>query len=787
MIKKLYLALIVIGACCPIFISGMSSNYSAYLSFASVFVILLSIFLEYWLSRRFFLACFCFGVVVSAIRLETIIDRQLAPELEGKTLTIYGFPLQAGNSDEEFQRFQFRINSASDDNGNQLNELSGSKVRLSWKTEQPVYSGANYQLKVRLKRPRGLVNPGGFDYQAWLLSRNISATGYVRSGITLSEYANTNSAEQVALGFRQTFLSSLDSIIDGLEYQRIMKALIAGNRQDLRSDDWLLFQRTGTVHLMAISGLHIGLIASFGALGPLVLGRLFCAWIPFNTSRIIAAVSALVAALCYAWLAGFSVPTLRALLMVIAFNFAFFFARNTSATHVLLLVALILIFVNPLGVTQPGFVLSFAAVMFLIYCFSSRLHKRNGFVEFLRSQFVLLAALFSILMGFSLPIAFFAPLANIIAVPLVSFVILPLLFLATLFLLINDFLALKLFELADWFFKGLFSFLSWSAQWELRFDLQDAVSPNSVFLLFIAVVIFLAPRSLGLRPLGVFIAAIVYLPFDQHKAPTLTVLDVGQGLSIVLSVQDKVLVYDLGAAYSSNFSMASRVVTPFLRRQGLKHIDQLWVSHADNDHAGDLSGFLALNSVAAVYSGEPEKLLPIQTRFCGELSASHLHPDLDIKVLWPNDAATNATLAKVRNWDASNNRSCVLYIRYQDKQILFSGDIEASVERELLASGLLPTNIDLLIAPHHGSNTSSTLAFVNHVKAAHVVFSSGYKNRYRHPSDKVVNRYRRAGATMWGTAHCGALVFNLDSASLTPQAERRQNPKAWYLQQDLCH
>ena len=787
MVKKLYLALIVIGACCPVLISGLYSNYSGYLGKASVLGFFFVLFLEYRLTRRPFITCFCFGFIVSGFRLDAIIKDQLDPELEGRTLILTGYPVSAGSNSETYQRFQFRIDSAVDNDGNRQPKLHGKKIRLSWKTPNRMSPGKLYRLSVRLKRPRGMVNPGGFDYQAWLLSRHIVATGYVRSGDLFEEQSQAMHFAQQPFIQRQKFLDTLDTVLAELEYKRIIRALVAGQREGLTAKDWQLFQQTGTVHLMAISGLHIGLIAGVAALIPLTLGRVFNFAVSFEVSRYVATIFALGTASVYAWLAGFSVPTLRALLMVSAFGFSCFAARNTSAMHVLLLVAIALVFSNPIGLTQPGFVLSFSAVAFLIFCFSGRINTARRLVDFLRAQWVLLIGLFAILIAFSLPVALLAPVANSIAVPLVSCIVLPLLFFATLMLFINEEFASLVFTASDFVLQGLFAFLQWSAQWELKASIQQLISPNSALMLFVAVVLILAPRTIGLRPLGLLLVGIVYFPLHKTPPPTLTVLDVGQGLSIVLQIDKSTLVYDLGAAYSDDFSMATRVVTPFLRQQGVKQVDQLWLSHADNDHAGDLSGFLRSNKVGALYSGEPEKLLPIEISHCGKVGETLLHSALEIKILWPNLDDERSATEGLGLLERSNNRSCVLLIRYQDKHILLTGDIEAKVERHLLENGVLPKNVDLLIAPHHGSNTSSTAAFVRRVNPKQVVFSSGYKNRYRHPAEKVTRRYQSAGAVLWSTAHCGALVFDLDSPALTPAAERMQNRKPWYLQQGLCH
>ena len=272
--------------------------------------------------------------------------------------------------------------------------------------------------------------------------------------------------------------------------------------------------------------------------------------------------------------------------------------------------------------------------------------------------------------------------------------------------------------------------------------------------------------------------------FRKVVRDEITILDVGQGLSTVVNGSKKTMIYDVGARFWDAFSIANQVLLPFLDAHRRNSVSHVVLSHADNDHAGAAPEFVRQlqqrqRSSFMVVSGGAEAIDVPGIKFCSTetiQSAISLSDEIQAKLLWPESVD--------RLEEKSNNRSCVLLITMHGKKILFSGDIEKEVEYRLLADEKLPENIDVLIAPHHGSGTSSTYLFLNWLKPRHVIFSAGYKNRYRHPSAKVLGRYEYLGSTIWNTAYHGALTISVDAGELVISSERIRQSRRWYSKLD---
>lgn len=290
----------------------------------------------------------------------------------------------------------------------------------------------------------------------------------------------------------------------------------------------------------------------------------------------------------------------------------------------------------------------------------------------------------------------------------------------------------------------------------------------------LATFLLLTPRSLGLWLPGVSLVGLFFLAENTRPYHRITVLDVGQGLSVVAESNQATMVYDVGAKFSANFDIGSRILTPFLRYSGVKELDLVAISHGDNDHAGGLDGLrhhFAIKQLATNIDLQG-KVLETEPLPC--LLGQQWHVGLlKLEVLWPQEDAISS--------GKSNNNSCVILLQLNRFSMLLTGDIERSVERRLLTSGLLPENIDVLIAPHHGSNTSSSKRFIEHLSPKHVIFSTGYKNRYGHPTTKVRERYHHIHSRTWNTADAGAIVMTLDeNGKVEIASERETHPRPWY-------
>jgi len=761
---------------------------------------------------------FALALAQQNMGVQRLINAQLPHELDGTEFLVEGRVVSLPEREGPHLRFQMELVKAQSIAGTQFINLDGY-IRLSWRTPNEVRLGEYWKLPVRLKRPRGFANPRGFDYQAWLISKGIVATGYVYGDdVQKLEYPSDFFQlllirDHVSAVLDRLLLSKTDSEVKRSE---LLRALLIGDKAGITKQQWNVFKGTGTIHLMAISGLHVGLIATLAAvLASLVLRPLVLVARPIYFRLCVASLS-IASAFFYAQLAGFSLPTQRAFYCVALVNCILLLERRTSFLPLLGLIACIVLFINPFSLMQTGFVLSFAAVAILLFSFSeTKKTTDNKFVlsvkHFLFAQFAIFIGLFPFMVLLNLPSPLVAPLANLIAIPLISFFVLPCAFLALAVSLISDSLSIFLFQCAGTVLDYLVRYLEFIAEfnstnsWQYRFNKLDAV------FLGISALLLLYPKRKVLHVACAALSLFVVLASLWFRAPiqsSITILDVGQGLASVVRGDRGTLVYDLGAKYSESFSVANQVVLPYLETIPHKPVKQLILSHADNDHAGGAhefveqlkekqrSHFTILSGEADVLNGGEAEgfisaavaaLFHSHTHFHSHAHAQHmkdvlschnemLSETISLKLLWPERAYV-AT-------ENSNNQSCVLLIEMEGKKILFTGDIEKEVEYRLLERGLLPPNIDVLVAPHHGSATSSTFLFLQQLHPQHVIFSAGYKNRYRHPSQKIVARYEAMGVTTWNTAEHGAIHIFLEGGELKVHSERISNPKRWYLREE---
>lgn len=660
------------------------------------------------------------------------LDDRLSVSLDGRTLwvegVVSGLPQQTG------QGVRFELSEA------QSRRASlPARLQLSWFDGPPVRSGERWRLAVTLKRPQGLLNPHGPDQEATLLARRIGATGSVKAGERLSA-----SGPGWRDGLRQRLLA-----VDAHGRQATLVALVLGDGSGLARDDWDTLRATGTVHLMVISGQHIGLLA--GLIYALVAGAarlgLWPArlpWLPW------ACALALGAALAYGALAGFQVPVQRAcamLAMVLIWRLRFRHL-GTSLPWWTALVGVLLI--EPLASLLPGFWLSFAAVAVLLFGFSGRLGGWRPWQAWTRAQWLIALGLLPVLLALGLPVSLSGPVANLLAVPAISLLVLPLALLGTLLLGLPS-VGEALLWLAGGLLAGLFELLGRLAQWQPAWQ-PPALSLGAWCLVALGSLWTLLPRGVPLRlPGAVLMVGALWLPNAPvpHGQVEVWQLDVGQGLATLLRTRHHTLLFDAGPAHG-DVDLGERVVLPTLHRLGVRRLDLLIVSHAHADHAGGALAVATGLPPARTLAGEPEALpaaLPGQACRAGE----RWHWDGVTFTLWQWPSAPN-----------SNQRSCVLQVEAGGERLLLTGDLEAAAERLWLAQTADPRS-DWLQAPHHGSRTSSTEAFLRATAPRGVLISRGRHNGFGHPHASVLARYRRHGIAVHDTALHGALRLRLGS------------------------
>ncbi|OZI84799.1 DNA internalization-related competence protein ComEC/Rec2, partial [Pseudomonas avellanae] len=557
-------------------------------------------------------------------------------------------------------------------------------IRVAWYGGPEVRSGERWRLAVKLKRPGGLVNPDAFDYQAWLLAQRIGATGTVVDGRRL---APAHAAWRD--GIRQRLLA-----VDAQGREGGLAALVLGDGSGLSSGDWQVLQDTGTVHLLVISGQHIGLLA--GVIYALVAGLarwgLWPRALPWLPS---ACALAFIAALGYGLLAGFEVPVRRACVMVgmvLLWRLRF---RHLGVVWPFLISFNAVLIVEPLVTLQPGFWLSFAAVGILVLIFSGRLGSWSWWQSWTRAQWLIAIGLLPILLALNLPISLSGPFANLLAVPWVSVIVLPPALIGTL-LLPFPVVGEGLLWLAGGALEWLFVFLGWVAE-ALPAWLPSAVPGWAWLLSLLGAFVLLLPKGVPLRLLGwPLLLLCVFPPLKSVPMGQVEVLqlDVGQGLAILLRTRNHTLLYDAGPRFGE-FDIGQRVVVPAMRKSGVRHLDLMLISHADADHAG---------GAAAVH-----RAFPVNRVLGGELT--RLAPQLDARLCENNERwEWDGVVFSTWRWEQApdgNAGSCMLSVDAGGERLLLTGDIDVHAERAAMDSGF-DLRARWLQAPHHGSRSSSS-------------------------------------------------------------------------------
>lgn len=734
---------------------------------------------------------FCLGMAWAVFSGQQMIDSQLPVALEGVDIPVTGVVSSLPQQRDRFQRFLFAVDDAS------RAQTPGlpAQLSLSWYGQTELQAGQRWQLQVRLKRPRGSVNDGGFDYQRWLLSEGTGATGYVRD-VPQNELLGV--AEGFALLKRRQSLAQWIDRYAGPSGSALMIALAVGDSSRLTGDQWALLRTTGTIHLMAISGLHIGLVALFGFWLGHGLRVLASLWLTLGDGNrpwlnalpyLFPSLVSLMAAGGYASLAGFALPTQRALVMCAVVNLGIVLGRRVGAAVTLSWALLLVLLLDPLAGYDMGFWLSFTAVASLLLAFRGRVNpgvperkwpwRLWGWVQGLGyAQWVVFVALLIPLLLLGQPVAWLSPLANLVAVPWVSLlVVLPLLCSICLSFF-SESLAGAILPWIESSLAVCWHYLEWitglaDVGWA-QAGTTPVPGPLAAGLALLGVLLLLLPRGFPARWLAPVLFLPCLLPPSPDRPPlVVSVLDVGQGLAVVVEAAGKdetrTLVYDTGPASSDRFNAGDAIVIPYLRARGITDLDMLVVSHSDNDHAGGALPVLRWFPGASLYLGEPLEIPYRQASTC------HQGESLN----W-GEVKLEFLTSRKPSGGSNNNRSCVLLIRYRDWWILLPGDIESPVERRLLRDGGLPDSVDLLLAPHHGSNSSSMEAFVQHLSPDHVVFSAGYRSRYGHPHPKVQSRYREQGSVLYNTSLSGRLRFEFTPSAMRVNRLRSDRPRYWY-------
>ncbi len=736
---------------------------------------------------------------------------RLPPPLEGVDITVEGIVdglvSEAGNADDRhIQRFDFRVHRVYLAGAwHSVNALSGlpvlqgqrfpRRLRLSVYHGSKVSGGEGWQWVVRLKRPHGFANPGGFDYERWLLSRGLGATGYVRRSAEneLSSWKRLPEIDDPLQRWRSTMKVRIGSLLGQDRSAAVIQALALGERSQLDDISTDRIQQLGLSHLLAISGLHIGLAGACGWWLGRTLGGFLAIGLPHRLAGPnLGWLMSVAVAIGYGSLAGFSLATQRALIMLLVAAIWYLGGRRYSAWLGWWLSMLIVLCLQPLAILEAGFWFSFLAVAVLMVSLAvPATHWRARLWQLCKVQLGLFVFVGGLQLFWGMPVSALSPLANWLAIPYISVLAVPLILLALALNLLSDGLTGSfdggmIGSLADkvWLLSGLFLDGFWwmldqlaSLPAWLLLKPWQSIAPAALLLALLGFALLLLPFNRWSRVLGLMMASTLiwpvvgtdWLPAEDRGKRTiqLTVLDVGQGLAVVAGDGKEWLLYDTGPRYSEHFNAGEAILLPFMRNKAIERFRWGVISHWDTDHSG---GFPAL-------SGQGKVVRWLMSEARGS--------QLD-RACEPGSWQVGAWQVEVLGAGSGqgNNESCVLLLQSRGIRVLLPGDIEREREAALLLHPALQTPVDILLAPHHGSITSSTPGFVTQLSPRWVVFSAGYRNRYRHPHPIVVERYRRSQARLFMTAEEGAVHFQInaddeENADVAVSSYRRRSPGYW--------
>ena len=653
-----------------------------------------------------------------------------------------------------------------------VNSPFKARVKLSWygKNHPDLQTGDAWQLQLKLKRNNGYQNLGGFDYEQWLFYKQIDATGYVRSSESnqLIEANQVNSIDR----FRQKLRYSLQPFLQPLDFGGVINALIIGDRSFIKDSNWVLFKATNTTHLSVISGLHIGLISGFVFLLAQFLWRrcqYCCRRIP---AQVLGAYFGLLSAFLYALIAGFSIPTGRAFIMASVVFISLILRRHHNVWQLYGLALILVLANNPLSIFSVGFWLSFYVVGVIIYGVKQHQDK-SWLFRLLYIQLLISVATLPLIAWFFASGSLLSPVANLIAIPVFSFIITPLSLIGALLMLIGlSYPAELSFMVANQALAGLGYFLALLQQFEFNQWHYTQTQTLDLILFVLAVFIALSPKALKLRVSSVLIlSSILFTPYEKipKNRVIITILDVGQGLSQVVQTQNHTLLFDAGARYPSGFNLGESVIIPYLQAKQINTLDKVIISHADNDHIGGLIDVLQTFEAGEILTSTPDKITQ---------QSSHCYAGQQ----WRWDGVLFEILSPTQNTRLKgNNASCVLKVSTDKFSVLLSADIEKKAEKQLIKYQKEKLNSDILISPHHGSKTSSTQAFLDAVSPSTVIVSSGFKNRFNHPAQQIVDRYKANNIKLINSNCAGQIVVELgDEIRIN---EYRKDHARYYMRQ----
>ncbi len=763
------------------------------------------------ITRNLLIAAFACGAGFywSAWQGEQRLSVSLPYNWQGRDIHIAGVVAELPHITERGQRFSFTVEKTLSPGVSVPQHIYLSTYSDPKNPPPKVHAGERWQFTVRLKQPHGSSNPHSSDFELWALENNVRAIGYVNNR------SDNQRMDARAAGLSYRFESWREAVRDkfiatlgSAPYTGVLSALAVGDQDSITEAQWQLFRRTGVIHLMSISGLHITMLSGLGFAFVYWLWRrsaTLTLWLP---ARKAAAVAALLTAFAYATLAGFGVPAQRTVYMVAAVACALWMNRNFSLGQILSIALLGVLIPDPWAVLSPGFWLSFGAVMLILYTSSHRIGNRDNsepdsnhtrkisalLREYAIVQWAVTLGLIPMLLALFGQLSLVSPLANAFAIPLISLVVVPLTLAG----------AVLPFEAPLWLAHWVLEYVMIPLQWlgDMPVWTQHAPISWSIVAGMLGVIWMLTPGGFPARWLGAMMVLPMFLNSPQPPEQgtlRLIIFDVGQGLSVAAQTRHHALLYDTGPVFSGESDSGNRILVPVLRGMGIAALDGIILSHDDSDHTGGAASVLQVMPTGWIASSYPFPILP--SPFDRPvLSPVRSSDKLRTNGIKKPGANGTDTIRRCRdgmswNWDGvqfdilhpdqdslrahDNNQSCVLRIGTGNSHVLLAGDIEKTAEQRLLSIHADKLPASLLVVPHHGSSSSSDVDFIAAVLPDYAVFTSGYLNRFDHPKKEIQQRYLDSGAELLRSDRDGAIMVNMNAERLSIERYRKTHRRYW--------
>jgi competence protein ComEC len=658
------------------------------------------------------------------------------------------------------------------------------RVRLSWfEPDMEFQQGDNVKLLVSIKRPHALANEFGFNRQKWLASQNVVGIGRIKT-------SPTNSLLRADSSLRQRLANRLLLYSSKYNLQNInwILALSLGERGLFTSADWKLLQTTGTAHLFAISGLHLGIVSLlFFNLAKTILFLAIRVMKSNQQSNITpwAVVASIPFCFLYAYISGSQIPVMRSIIALLFVAYLIFFQLHWRPIAIFLNLLVCFFILFPLSIIGISFWFSFGAI-FAICFFMWRYPSVNNSIWQATKQTITLQLFLSLIMLPLVAVNFgmlstVSVLVNLVVMPVVGLLLVPMCLLIVMLILFNINLFLKpLLQAVDWCFEQLMLFMQVVNNLQHASTEVQGIPPITWFMMLISLLIIFLPHWPHRKKVIGTLSLAILCQSTTREADrgvwSVRVFDIGQGLSVLVRQNNQYLLYDTGQSFINGGSLAKTVIAPYFRAQtqvmmpfsktnlSIPKLDYLINSHMDNDHAGG-------NRFVFSHYNVIQWLTPAKGCTAED---SILWGKLTLTILWPGANESGQ----------DNNHSCVIKIAGRGASVLLTGDIEKEAEQALVSmnTGSTKLKANVLVAAHHGSKTSSIRPFVQAVSPEYVVISSSYYNQWRFPHASVLANFNEVDATVYNTAYDGEVVFEFSNGKVKSTAYRQRWFSPWYMQ-----